>query len=71
MRFRNYALWLALGSLATLLLKDVFGISPDVTNQYVDIILAILVAAGIIINPSDGKGFRDKSKLEVKNERKQ
>jgi uncharacterized membrane protein len=71
MRFKNYGLWVALGALVALLLNDIFGIAPEVTNQYVDLILAVLVAAGIVINPKDGKGYRDKSKLDEKQVRKQ
>lgn len=59
MRFRNHGLWVALGALAVMLLNDVYNVAPDQTERYVDIILSIGIAAGIINNPSLGRGFKD------------
>jgi uncharacterized membrane protein len=59
LKWRNYGLWVALGSLVALVLNDVFGITADQTNVYVDTILVVLVAAGVISNPSLGNGFID------------
>lgn len=60
MKWRNYGLWLALGSLVVMLLNDFFNIAPTVSEPYVDIVLSILIAAGVVSNPSNGKGFGDK-----------
>lgn len=60
MKFRNYGLYVALGSLAVMLLNDFFNVAPSVSEPYVDIVLTILIAAGVISNPSQGKGFSDK-----------
>lgn len=59
-RFRNYGLWVAIGSFLLLVLQS-FGLDIDV-GQYdklLDAFLSILVLAGIINNPSNGKGFFD------------
>ncbi|CAM3641866.1 holin [Mesobacillus zeae] len=58
-RFRNYGLWLALAALGGLILNDAGLVAPDKYEQYVDMIFAVLVAAGVISNPSQGKGFKD------------
>jgi uncharacterized membrane protein len=60
MKWKNRGLWMALGALAVMLLNDVFNVAPSVSEPYVDIILSILAAAGVISNPSQGKGFSDK-----------
>jgi len=58
-KWKNYGLWVSLGSLAVMLLNDLFNISPSETEPYVDIVLSILIGAGVISNPSVGKGFSD------------
>ena len=58
-KFKNYGLWLALAALGGLILNDAGLVGPEKYNEYVDMILAVLVAAGIISNPSSGKGFKD------------
>jgi uncharacterized membrane protein len=59
MKFKNYGLWVALGSLLVMFLNDVFHVAPVVTQPYVNTVLTILVAAGIVSNPEKGKGFKD------------
>ena len=60
-KFKNYGLWVALGSLVAMILNDFYGIAEDVTGQYVDIVLTILIAAGVISNPEgEKKGFNIK-----------
>ncbi len=58
-RFKNYGLWLALAALGGLILNDAGLVGPEKYQEYVDMVLAVLVAAGIISNPSSGKGFGD------------
>ena len=60
MKYKNYGLWVALGSLAVMLLNDFFNVTPNVSEPYVDIVLTILIAAGVISSPDKGKGFKDK-----------
>lgn len=60
-KWRNKGLWVALGSLLAMALNDIFGIAPEQTNAYVNIILSVLIAAGIVSNPSQGVWFPDKN----------
>lgn len=60
-KFKNYGLWVAVAALVGLVLQDAgVAVAPDKYQGYVDIVLNILVLAGIISNPSVGKGFTDK-----------
>jgi uncharacterized membrane protein len=61
-RFKNYALWTAVAALVGMGLVD-FGVIPntELYDQYIDKLLYILVLAGVVTNPSQGKGFSDKS----------
>lgn len=54
-------MWVALGSLATLVLNDAFGIAPDRVEPYVELALTLLVAAGVVSNPSQGDWFPDEN----------
>lgn len=58
-RWQNYGLWVSIASLIGMILNDAFQISPEDYNRYVDVIFAILIAAGIISNPKEGKWFND------------
>lgn len=60
-RFRNYGLWVSLAALGGLFVDDFALLAPEQYDQYVDAVLAILVAAGVVNNPSIGKGFGDKN----------
>ncbi|WP_027408893.1 hypothetical protein [Anoxybacteroides tepidamans] len=60
-RFKNYGLWLAIASFVIMALKT-FGVDIDL-GKYEDLyeaLLSILVMAGIINNPSLGRGYSDK-----------
>jgi uncharacterized membrane protein len=61
-RFKNYGLWVSLAALFGLFVNDAGLLAPEKYQQYVDAVLAVLIAAGVITNPSIGKGFRDKKK---------
>ena len=52
-RFKNYGLWLSLFSLIGILL-NAFGVNfvPEEYTQITNAILAVLIAAGIISNPT-------------------
>jgi phi LC3 family holin len=60
-RFKNYALWIAVASLILLMLQ-MFGVSiaEDKYNEVVNAVLTVLVLAGVVNNPSNGKGYSDK-----------
>ena len=61
-RMKNYGLWVALFALLGMILSDTLGLKflPDRYNQYVDVILVILVYLGIINNPTtENKWFSD------------
>ncbi|MBU5211089.1 holin [Heyndrickxia oleronia] len=61
-RFKNYGLWVAVAALVGMILADAgFNITPEKYDGYVTSILTVLVLAGIISNPSKGKGFTDKN----------
>ncbi|AGT31178.1 hypothetical protein M493_04365 [Geobacillus genomosp. 3] len=61
-RFKNYGLWLAVGSFAALALET-FGVDIDLGKyeQLYHALLSILVMAGILNNPSLGRGYSDKT----------
>lgn len=64
-RFKNYGLWLAIGSFIFLTLQT-FGIDIDLGKyeRLYEAFLSILVIAGIINNPSLGRGYFDKVNKE-------
>ncbi|QVY63003.1 holin [Cytobacillus gottheilii] len=60
-KWKNYGLWVAVAALFGMVLQDAgLAITPEKFNGYVDAILTVLVLAGIVSNPSVGKGFGDK-----------
>jgi uncharacterized membrane protein len=64
-RFKNYGLWLAIGSFAILALQT-FGVDIDLGKyeRLYEAFLSILVMAGILNNPSLGRGYSDKVNKE-------
>jgi uncharacterized membrane protein len=63
MRFRNYGLWVAASALVidVLIYANVITVAEsDQVQALVQRGLEVLVLAGIISNPSQGKGFIDK-----------
>jgi phi LC3 family holin len=60
-RLRNKALWVSIAALILLLAKALgFQVNEGQYNQIVDLILAILVGAGILYNPTtQNTGLRD------------
>lgn len=58
--YENYGLWIALSSLILMILQDAgINVTPERYNTYVDLILNILIIAGLISSPKLGKGFKD------------
>lgn len=60
-KWRNYGLWVALASLATMAITDATGVAQGSVEPYVDTFLTILTAAGVVTNPEKGKGFNFRS----------
>jgi len=61
LRFKNYGLWVSLFALLGMILLDANIITElGRYEQYIQIVLGLLIAAGVISNPSTGKGFTDK-----------
>jgi len=59
-RWRNKGLWIAVASLVLMILQDLgFNITPEHYQQYVTLILAIAVMAGIINDPNKGSWYDD------------
>ncbi len=55
-RFRSWALWVSLASLTVFCVKEFFGIDIASTiNTLLDLLLPVLVAFGIINNPTEKK----------------
>lgn len=62
-KFKNRGLWVALFALLGMVLMDtVPNFNLGRYQEYVDIILFILIAAGVISNPTAGKWFADQDK---------
>lgn len=54
MRFKSWALWLALASLITFCIKEFTGIDiNEDLNAFLDLLLPVLMGFGIINNPTD------------------
>lgn len=58
-KYKNYGLWLALFSLLGLILRDT-GFMFDSYQEYVDLFMYVLIALGVVSNPSMGTGYSDK-----------
>ncbi len=64
-RFKNYGLWVAVAAFVPLLadslkVYDINIIIPGNYDALVKALLAILVLAGVVSNPSIGSGYTDK-----------
>jgi len=62
-KFKNRGLWVALFALLGMVLMDtVPNFNLGRYQEYVDVILFILIAAGVVSNPAAGKWFADQDK---------
>lgn len=59
--FKNYGLWVSLASTVLLVLQALeIGIDAGKYNEFVNILLALLVALGVISNPqTENKWYGD------------
>lgn len=57
-RFKSWAVWVAIGALIVFCAKEFGGIDISGTvNGLLDVLLPLLVAFGIVNNPTDSKHF--------------
>lgn len=57
-RFRSWALWLALAALAVFCAKEFAGVDiADTVDGLMNVLLPVLVAFGIVNNPTDRSAF--------------
>lgn len=57
-RFKSWAVWVAMGALIVFCAKEFGGIDiSDTVNGLLDVLLPLLVAFGIVNNPTDNKHF--------------
>lgn len=57
-RFKSWALWLSVAALIAFCVKTFFGMDISETlNDFLNVLLPVLVGFGIVNNPTDGKHF--------------
>lgn len=57
-RFKSWAVWLSIGALVVFCVKEFGGIDiSGKVNGFLDVLLPLLVAFGIVNNPTDSKHF--------------
>lgn len=57
-RFKSWALWLSLAALIVFCVKEFGGVDiSETVNGLLDVLLPVLVAFGIVNNPTDSKNF--------------
>lgn len=57
-RFKSWAVWLSIGALVVFCAKEFGGIDiSDTVDGVLDVLLPLLVAFGIVNNPTDNKHF--------------
>lgn len=58
LRFRSWALWLSVAALIVFCVKEFCGVDISSTvDGLLDVLLPVLVAFGIVNNPTDKKSF--------------
>lgn len=57
-RFKSWALWVSLAALIVFCVKEFAGVDiSETVNGFLDVLLPILVAFGIVNNPTDTQNF--------------
>lgn len=57
-RFKSWALWLSLASLVVFCVKEFGGMDiSETVDGFMNVLLPLLVAFGIVNNPTDRKGI--------------
>ena len=58
LRFKNWGVWVSMAALVVFLVKQFVGIDiTDTVNQLMDLLLPLLIAFGIVNNPTNSKGI--------------
>lgn len=57
-RWRSWALWMAIAALVVFCVKQFGGVDiSSPVNEIMNLVLPIMVAFGVINNPTDGENF--------------
>lgn len=57
-RFKSWALWVSIAALIVFCTKEIAGVDiSETVNGLLDVLLPILVAFGIVNNPTDRQNF--------------
>ncbi len=57
-RFKSWALWVSLFALAVFCVKEFFGMDiSETVDGFMNVLLPVLVAFGIVNNPTDRRGI--------------
>lgn len=57
-RFKSWALWISIAALVAFCVKEFGGVDiSDTVDGLMNVLLPVLVAFGIVNNPTDRKGF--------------
>lgn len=57
-RFKSWALWVAIAALVVFCVKEFYGVDiSETVNGLLDVLLPVLVAFGIVNNPTDRHGI--------------
>ncbi len=57
-RWRSWALWMAIAALIVFCVKQFAGVDiSSPVNEIMNLVLPIMVAFGVINNPTDGENF--------------
>lgn len=57
-RFKSWPLWVAVASLVVFCVKEFAGVDiSETVNGLLDVLLPVLIAFGIVNNPTDRKNF--------------
>ena len=56
-RFKSPVLWLAIAALIAFVTKNWMGFEIPEWNTFVELLLAVLIAFGVVNNPADKENF--------------
>jgi uncharacterized membrane protein len=57
-RFKSWALWVAIAALVVFCVREFAGVDiSETVNGFLDVLLPVLVAFGIVNNPTDRRNF--------------
>ena len=57
-RFKSWALWLSIAALVVWCVKTFWGLDiSDKVAEFLDVLLPVLIACGIVNNPTDSENF--------------